>query len=78
MAERSAPMITAEVKPAGVILHQHEDVWFFVRSAGWHGSVEERCRRDQHRQTASNEFMFHVLFLLVWLLYGSLYGVLLI
>jgi len=52
MTERPAPMITAEVKPAGVILHQHEDVGFLIRRVQWNCGAKERSRGYKQRQAA--------------------------
>src|SRR5439155_16915767 len=46
----AASRITAEIIPAGVVLHQHDDVGFLLRRAGRSDYAEKRGRGYKQRQ----------------------------
>src|SRR5580765_2161729 len=50
MTEALTSAIATEGKPAGVILHQHEDIWFLVLSLSYGNRTEKRSRGHNQRQ----------------------------
>jgi hypothetical protein len=70
MAEVLAATIAAEVSPAGVVGHKHDDVGFFVRrlNAGC-DAVKRRARRQQRQAVVLYFFCFHFSFVyfLFWI-----------
>ena len=68
MAEaRASSRIAAEIIPAGVVGHQHDDVGFLVLRLQGSGYADERSRSCQNGQTVTDYFLF-VLHLVLGLL----------